>query len=39
MHSADGRTRTVNMLDEHVLEHFGGVTSSTESGTFFTEES
>jgi pimeloyl-ACP methyl ester carboxylesterase len=39
MHSADGRTRTVNMLDEHVLEHFGGVTASTESGTFFTEES
>jgi pimeloyl-ACP methyl ester carboxylesterase len=39
MHSADGRTRTVNMLDEYVLEQFGGVASSTDSGTFFTEES
>ena len=39
MHFADGRTRAVDKLDQHVLEHFGGVTGSTESGSIYTEES
>jgi pimeloyl-ACP methyl ester carboxylesterase len=39
MHFADGRNRAVDILDRHVLEHFGGVTGSIESGSIFTEES
>jgi len=38
MHFADGRTRTVEILDRHVLEHFGGITFDAELGPVFTEE-
>ncbi len=37
MHFADGRTRAVDILDRHVLEHFGGVTGSIELGSKLNE--
>jgi len=39
MHFADGRTRAVGMLDRHVLEHFGGITTEIDSSPTFSEES
>lgn len=39
MHFADGRNRAVDILDRHVLERFGGITGSLDSGSLFNEES
>jgi hypothetical protein len=36
MHFADGRTRAVEILDQHVLKHFGGVDREPESESVFT---
>ena len=33
MHFADGRTQAVGLLDQHVLEHFGGGARSTDAGS------
>jgi pimeloyl-ACP methyl ester carboxylesterase len=33
MHFADGRTQAVGLLDQHVLEHFGGGVLSAEAGS------
>jgi pimeloyl-ACP methyl ester carboxylesterase len=38
MHFAEGRIRAVDILDRHVLEHFGGVAGSIEPGSIFTED-
>jgi pimeloyl-ACP methyl ester carboxylesterase len=38
MHFADGRARAVEILDRHVLEHFGGVTPDVDLGPIFDEE-
>ncbi len=38
MHFADGRARAVEILDRHVLEHFGGVTPDGNLGPIFNEE-
>jgi pimeloyl-ACP methyl ester carboxylesterase len=32
MHIADGRTRAVEVLDHHILEHFGGISLDDEPG-------
>jgi pimeloyl-ACP methyl ester carboxylesterase len=39
MHFADGRTRAVDILDRHVLEHFGGIARGADSGMVSGEES
>jgi hypothetical protein len=37
MHIAEGRNHAMNVLDRHVLEHFGGVTRDDDSGPIFIE--
>jgi pimeloyl-ACP methyl ester carboxylesterase len=39
MHFAEGRARTVDILDRHVLERFGGMTDEQETGPMLTKDS